>query len=185
MPSAASVHTVFSAECNHALTWQAVALFHSHHESRQPGPITRLLACSEEQLATYRGIDAGPTFVHHNMRFGHPLIDETGYPSYNKPASVMFWLEQAKPPEEYIAFLDTDMLLRVPFDPLALGTRPGVVVSAEYDYLVGTHPQFASRFLEPSELPLLVRCGGFHIFHKEDLRSAPLPAARRPPGAQQ
>eukprot|EP00327_Prymnesium_parvum_P002641 CAMPEP_0182834880 /NCGR_PEP_ID=MMETSP0006_2-20121128/21177_1 /TAXON_ID=97485 /ORGANISM="Prymnesium parvum, Strain Texoma1" /LENGTH=94 /DNA_ID=CAMNT_0024963209 /DNA_START=280 /DNA_END=560 /DNA_ORIENTATION=+ len=59
-----------------------------------------------------------PTFVHHNMRFGHPtLVDEKGYPSYNKPASVMFWLREVDPPEEYIALLDTDMLLLTPLDP--------------------------------------------------------------------
>ena len=46
----------------------------------------------------------------------------------------------------------------------------GVVVSAEYSYLVGTdtsnatHSQcFARRFLREHELPLMVRCGGFHI----------------------
>ena len=77
--------------------------------------------------------------------------------------------------EEYIVLLDTDMLLRAPLDPLALGARRGVVVSAEYNYLVGTNAAFAGRFLEPHELPLLTRCGGFHIFHKEDIRRiAPL-----------
>ena len=107
-----SIHVVFSAECNHAMTWQAAGLFHSHRAVGQPGNITRLLACSEEQRADYRGMELGPTFVHHNMRHGHPLIDEVGYPSYNKPASVMFWLEAVEPEEEFIALLDTDMLLR-------------------------------------------------------------------------
>ena len=165
-----SVHTVFSAECNHALSWQAVGIFHSHKAVNQPGPITRLLACSEEQQQGYRGMDIGPTFVHHNMRFGHRLIDEVGYPSYNKPASVMFWLEQNDVQEEFVALLDTDMQLREPLDPRALGARRGVVVSAEYSYLVGTKGPFARRFLEPHEVPLAARCGGFHIFHREDLR---------------
>jgi hypothetical protein len=170
-----SLHVVFSAECNHAFTWQAVGLFASHRSSGSSGNITRLLACSEEQLQNYSGLDAGPTFVHHNMRFGHELIDETGYPSYNKPASVMFFLEQVDPESEFIALLDTDMLLRAPLDPVALGARRGVVVSGEYTYLVGTDTGFARRFLEEHELPLQVQCGGFHIFHKEDLRKiAPL-----------
>ena len=133
-----SLHVVFSAECNDAMTWQSIGLFHSFKAVGQRGNITRLLACSDEQLATYRGLDVGPTFVHHNMRFGHPLIDETGYPSYNKPASVMFFLQNVDVREDFIALLDTDMLLRVPLDPLALGARRGVVVSAEYSYLVGT-----------------------------------------------
>ena len=47
-----SMHVVFSAECNHALTWQAVGLFASHAALRHPGNITRLLACSAEQLKT-------------------------------------------------------------------------------------------------------------------------------------
>ena len=59
-----SLHLVFSAECNNAMTWQSVGLFHSHLYVKQPGNITRLLACSEEQLKTYGGMDAGPTFVY-------------------------------------------------------------------------------------------------------------------------
>ena len=55
-----SMHVVFSAECNHALTWQAVGLFASHAALRHPGNITRLLACSDEQLASYRGLGVGP-----------------------------------------------------------------------------------------------------------------------------
>ena len=129
-----------------------------------------LLACSDEQLQTYRGMGIGPTFVHHNMRFGHPLIDEVGYPSYNKPASVMFWLDQVDVKEEFIALLDTDMQLREPLDPVALGARRGVVVAAEYAYLVGTKGKFVRRFLEAEEEPLAAQCGGFHIFHREDLR---------------
>ena len=177
-----SLHVVFSAECNAAMDWQSIGLFHSFHAAGQPGNITRLLACSKEQLRTYAGLDAGPTFVHHNMRFVHPLIDEVGYPSYNKPASVMFFLEQVDVKEEYIALLDADMLIREPLDPIKLGAAPGVVVSAEYNYLVGTDTRnathdhcFARRFLEPTELPLMARCGGFHIFHREDIRRiAPL-----------
>ena len=177
-----SIHVVFSAECNAAMDWQSVGLFHSFKTSGRVGNITRLLACSDEQMRTYEGMDAGPTFVHHNMRFGHPLIDEIGYPSYNKPASVMFFLEHVDVKEEYIALLDADMLLREPLDPAALGAAPGVVVSAEYSYLVGTSTAnathdhcFARRFLTPEELPLMVRCGGFHIFHREDIRRiAPL-----------
>ena len=177
-----SLHVVFSAECNPSMTWQAIALFHSFRHVGQVGNITRLLACSAEQLKSYNGMDVGPTFVHHNMRFGHELIDETGYPSYNKPASVMFFLQEVDVQEDYIALLDTDMLLRQPLDPIALGARPGVVVSAEYSYLVGTNTPnathdhaFARRFLTEDELPLQVQCGGFHIFHREDIRRiAPL-----------
>ena len=142
--------------------------------------MTRLLACSEKELGSYPrtnleiGKGVGNTFVHRNMR-NDPLVDEVGYPSYNKPASVMFWLDQVDVKEEFIALLDTDMQLREPLDPVALGARRGVVVSAEYAYLVGTKGKFVRRFLEAEEEPLAAQCGGFHIFHRDDIRTiAPL-----------
>ena len=141
-----------------------------------------------------------------------PLVDEEGYPSYNKPYSLMAWLEAEDIAEDYIMMLDGDMLMREPIDPVALGAARGRVVSAEYTYLVGTEPGrgFAERFIAtklvqrlaqvrgwPSRRPqrcpsgplphlnyhplptahylLPTQVGGFHIFHKEDLRKiAPL-----------
>ncbi len=48
--------------------WHSIVLFYSHRVSGQPGGITRLLACSEEQLKSYQGLDIGPTFVHPDHR---------------------------------------------------------------------------------------------------------------------
>ncbi len=125
--------------------------------------------------------------------------------------------------EVYVMFTDADMLFREPIDPVALGARrgapasfliwqppsvygshpsdsAGVVVSAEYTYLVGTESGrgFAKRFIAEDLVPrlaqvsllwpavvvagcccirllLLWQVGGFHIFHREDLRAiAPL-----------
>ena len=83
-----------------------------------------------------------------NMR-DDPLVDEEGYPSYNKPYSLMAWLEAEDIAEDYIMMLDGDMLMREPIDPVALGAARGRVVSAEYTYLVGTEPGrgFAERFI--------------------------------------
>ena len=138
-----------------------------------------------------------------------PLVDEEGYPSYNKPYiiaartltrtrtltltltltvaltltltltrySLMAWLDQEEIAEDYIMMLDGDMLLREPIDPVALGAARGRVVSAEYTYLVGTEPGrgFAERFIATRLVRRLAQVGGFHIFHKEDLRKiAPL-----------
>jgi len=48
-------------------------------------------------------------------------------------------------------------------------------VSAEYTYLYGTTSGFAKRFLAPGLESRLAQVGGFHIFHREDLRRiAPL-----------
>ena len=38
------------------------------HTAGMRGKITRLLACSPEELLTYKGMDIGPTFVHPNYR---------------------------------------------------------------------------------------------------------------------
>ena len=97
-PEAAKVHTVFSAECNPTFDWHSIALFHSHKTSGQPGGITRLLACNDDELATYHGVSIGQplglTFVHRNHRreFG------MNYAAYNKPASVYYWTRSGQVP---------------------------------------------------------------------------------------
>jgi len=133
-------------------------------------------------------MEMGPTFVHRNLR-DDPLTDDVnleekhdkyhdgkgkGYASYNKPYSVMAWLE-TKVEEEYILMMDADMTLRSPVDPVALGAKRGQVVSAEYTYLYGTESGFANRFIPKSYTKRLAQVGGFHIFHRDDLRQiAPL-----------
>ena len=124
----------------------------------------------------------GPTFVHHNMRFDldfniEELNDEfhdqkgKGYASYNKPYSVVAWLKAVEVKEPYVLMMDTDMILRAPVDPIALGVRRGNVVSAEYTYLYGTTSGFAGRFLDKALHHRMAQVGGFHIFHREDLRA--------------
>ena len=181
---AVSLHVVFSAECIPAFDWESIGLFYSFRRSRQPGKITRLLACSDDQLKTYPRVnmEMGPTFVHKNMRFDHEFNDEEmhdefqdqkgqGYASYNKPYSVTAWLQQVEVKETWVLMMDTDMFLRAPIDPVALGVRRGHVVSAEYTYLHGTTSGFASRFLDESLHARMAQVGGFHIFHREDLRA--------------
>ena len=174
--AAVPLHIVFSAECNPLFDWHSVGVFHSFTTSRQHGNITRLLACAGDALREYpaTNLDMGPTFVHRNMR-DDPLVDEKGYPSYNKPYSVMAWLAETPVAEDYVLMMDSDMVLREPLDPVALGVARGRVVSAEYTYLVGTTSGFSERFIAEKLVPRLAQVGGFHIFHREDLRAiAPL-----------
>ena len=60
------VHTVFCAECTNNFDYKSIGAFWSHNISGMPGGITRLLACDENQMKTYRGMSIGPTFVHIN-----------------------------------------------------------------------------------------------------------------------
>lgn len=56
------IHTLFSVECQNYFDWQTVGLMHSFKKSRQPGPITRLLSCTDEEMKNYRGMNLAPTF---------------------------------------------------------------------------------------------------------------------------
>ena len=107
---AATVHTVFTSECNNVqFDWFATGVFESFRTSGMRGKITRLLACSPEELAKYKGMDIGPTFVHPNYRH-NPINGDTSA-SYNKPASVMHFSRESNFTEDYLLFIDADMLL--------------------------------------------------------------------------
>jgi len=56
------IQTLFSVECQNYFDWQTVGLMHSFRKAKQPGHITRLLSCTEEQKKTYRGMHLAPTF---------------------------------------------------------------------------------------------------------------------------
>lgn len=56
------MHTLFSVECQNYFDWQTVGLMHSYRKAKQPGPITRLLSCTDEQKKSYRGMHLAPTF---------------------------------------------------------------------------------------------------------------------------
>lgn len=69
------IHTLFSAECSRYFDWQTVGLVHSFHQSGQPGDITRLLCCTEEDLKQYKGHDLAPTHYVPSMS-RHPLTGD-------------------------------------------------------------------------------------------------------------
>ena len=72
------------------------------------GGVTRLLACDEAQLAGYKGLNLGNTFLHKNYaRMTHTreksktkppfgARETDGSPSYNKPGSIMHWVAESE-----------------------------------------------------------------------------------------
>ena len=96
----------------------------------------RLLACDDKQMANYKGMNIGPTFVHANH--GHMSHKRTlgpgeteppagarasdMSPSYNKPGSIMHWVQESEEAKsvDYVLYIDADMLLRRPMDPVTL-----------------------------------------------------------------
>ena len=79
------------------------------------------------------------THVHPNYA-KHPVSGDR-YSAYNKPYSIMHWMEHAKPTEDFIIVLDADMAFRRSMDADLLGVALGNPVSAHYGYLVGIFPK--------------------------------------------
>lgn len=69
------MHTLFSVECHVYFDWQTVGIMHSFRKSGQPGPVTRLLSCTDEQLQGYRGMDLAPTHEVPSMS-QHPVTGD-------------------------------------------------------------------------------------------------------------
>lgn len=92
-----SFHTVFGAECNPFFDWQTLGVVYSHKRVGVPGPITRILTCTEEQLTNYNNVDIVPTHV--APSWNHNPHNNDDYPAYNKPAGLLHWLQNAKPTE--------------------------------------------------------------------------------------
>lgn len=160
------IHTVFSTECTTYFDWQTVGFMHSFHLSGQPGDVTRLLSCTDEDLKQYAGHDLAPT---HNVpsMSRHPLTGDW-YPAINKPAAVLHWLNHAKIDAEYIVILDADMIMRGPITPWEFNAARGHPVSTPYDYLIGCHNELAK--LHTSHPDACDKVGGVIIMHIDDLR---------------
>ena len=69
----------------------------------------------------------------------------------------------------YILFIDADMVLTRPIDPVELGAKKGTVVSEYVPYMIGTSNEMARNFLSPEAAPLAKSVGWYHIFHRDDL----------------
>ncbi|KOO35213.1 peptidyl serine alpha-galactosyltransferase, partial [Chrysochromulina tobinii] len=195
------VHTVFCAECSDNFDYKSLGVYWSHALSGMPGNVTRLLACDEQQLKTYKGLKLGPTFVHKNHgRLSHRRKSDEpapfgsrpsdGSPSYNKPASIMHWALESEEAKhvDYVLYIDADMLLRRPMDPIQMGVKKGVVVSEHVGYLdVGIKAKLPFEFL-PKELAENAGAdlddltppgangkrhasgGWYHFFHMDDIK---------------
>lgn len=170
-PKPGSVHVVFGSECTKAMDYKSIAVFHSYKTSGWKGNITRLLACSPEQKKTYRGWDIGPTFVHPNYHY------VTGYedsPTYNKPAALMHFTAENKIEEEFLLYIDADMLLRRVINPSDFGAKKGLVVS-EYTWYIreGIRNGLADQFInDPVALERAkgTHGGYYHLIHFEDAK---------------
>eukprot|EP00245_Coleochaete_scutata_P009565 TRINITY_DN3176_c0_g2_i1.p1 TRINITY_DN3176_c0_g2~~TRINITY_DN3176_c0_g2_i1.p1 ORF type:complete len:987 (-),score=179.27 TRINITY_DN3176_c0_g2_i1:1217-4177(-) len=167
------LHTLFSTECNNYFDWQTAGLVYSFKKSGQPGPLTRLLSCTEEDLKSYKGLDLAPTHI--VPSWTHHPTNGDWYPAYNKPVSVLHWLQHSPASNEtdFVVILDADMILRKPIIPWELGAHKGLAVSADYSYLIGCDNILATLHTKhPESCP---KVGGYIVQHIDDIRKhAPL-----------
>ncbi|KAL5991190.1 hypothetical protein ACLOJK_012096 [Asimina triloba] len=145
-------------QCNH--------LFPPPPFPREPGNITRLLSCTDEDLERYKGHDLAPTHYVPSMS-RHPLTGDW-YPAINKPAAVLHWLNHAEIDAEFIVILDADMILRRPITPWEFKAERGHPVSTPYEYLIGCDNKLAE--IHTRNPGACDKVGGVIIMHIDDLR---------------
>lgn len=160
------IHTIFSTECSSYFDWQTVGLVHSFYQSGQPGNITRLLSCTDEDLKQYKGHHLAPTHYVPSMS-RHPLTGDW-YPAINKPAAVLHWLNHVKTDAEYIVILDADMIMRGPITPWEFKADRKRPVSTPYGYLIGCDNELAKLHTRHPEA--CDKVGGVIVMHINDLR---------------
>lgn len=60
-----------------------------------------------------------------------------------KPSELACTLQDVNPQEDFILVIDADMIMRQPFDPVALGAGPGWAISAFFTYMKGVNNELA------------------------------------------
>ncbi|KAL6978238.1 Peptidyl serine alpha-galactosyltransferase [Sarracenia purpurea var. burkii] len=163
------IHTLFSVECQNYFDWQTVGFMHSFKKAGQPGPVTRLLSCTEEEKKSYRGMDLAPTLEVPSMS-RHPQTGDW-YPAINKPAGIVHWLKHSKDAQnvDWVVILDADMIIRGPIIPWELGAEKGRPIAAYYGYLIGCENILAQLHTKHPEL--CDKVGGLLAMHIDDLRA--------------
>ncbi|KFM28780.1 hypothetical protein F751_6301 [Auxenochlorella protothecoides] len=180
-----SVHTVFPTECTRYFTWQSMGMMLSHRLAGQPGPLTRIMSCTHEELEAMSPEERNicPTHVAPSYTV-HPRTGDI-YSAYNKPVAVIDWLARTEIKEEYVLIIDADMIMLTPFLPDEVGASRGWAVSAYFSYMKGVNNELALKHV-PEVTPRNDTLagprgrrgdmvGGFTLMHSEDLRRvAPL-----------
>ncbi|KAI5413335.1 cleavage polyadenylation factor subunit fip1 [Lathyrus oleraceus] len=96
------LHTLFSVESQNYFDMKV----------KQPGPVTRLLSCTDEKKKNYKGMHLAPIFEVPSVS-RHPKTGDW-YPAINKPAGVIHWFKYSKDAINvgWVLILDTDMIIR-------------------------------------------------------------------------
>ena len=96
--------------------------------SKQPGRLVRIAACHAGEREPSPLV---PTW----RTAGVDNVQHITYPLFNKAWAIAQYMRRAKPPEEYILVLDSDMLIHRPFLPADFGVAPGRAAAENMWYL--------------------------------------------------
>lgn len=145
------IHTIVSVECSAYFSFQILALAFSHKQVGQIGPITRIMACSDERLQKFTQEDMDMMKTHVTPQYN--VDKETGddYSPYNRPGGILHWLDNAKPREEWFFMVDPDIVFRRSISLEELYVKEGWIRASNYGYLVGTHNEFPLRHIPEVE----------------------------------
>lgn len=149
-----AIHVVTSTECFKSyFVYQSLTLKYTFDKVRQPGKLTRVLSCNEEQARDHlsdEDLAIMDTLVVPNWT-RHPITGDY-YQAYNRPVSLMFWLAERKPTAEWTLIVDPDMMFRQPFTVEQFWVPEGFALTAHYNYLIGGRNALAERHIP--EVPL-------------------------------
>jgi hypothetical protein len=105
------------------------------------------MCCTPEQARAYKRDMLRLVKTHIAPSFTvHPRTGDQ-YAAYNKPEAVLDWLQHVTPAQEWVTVLDSDMLLRRPFDAADFDVQRGWAVSAYYGYMMGVANELADRHI--------------------------------------
>lgn len=176
------VHTVFFTDCTEASDWQSLTFGYAWRQSNQPGPLTRIMSCTDEQ-AKRRRPDTLAVINTHTAPSDDksPRGGRDRFPAYNKPAAIKDWLKHFTPEEEWVLLMEADMMLRRPVTPEDYSLDgAGTAVAAKFDRLGGVANQLALHHIPDVKPRTDTRAGpagrradqvgGFMLVHRDDLK---------------
>ena len=144
-----AIHVVISTECFKSyFVYQALAMKYTFDKVGQPGKITRVISCNEDEAKeklTEEDMAIMDTLVVPNWK-QHPITGDY-YQPYNRPVSTMFWLAERLPTAEWTLILDPDMIFKQPFTLKDFEVPEGYALSSHYNYLMGVNNALADRHI--------------------------------------
>ena len=155
-------------------------MVYSHRKAGQPGPLTRIVSCTEEQWQQMSNAEKKLVRTHRAPSYTvHPRTKDV-YAAYNKPVAVIDWIARTDIKEDYILIIDADMIMRKAIIPDEVGASPGWAVAAFFGYMKGVNNELAMKHV-PDVKPRTDtlagpkgrrgdQAGGFTLMHIDDLR---------------